>query len=121
MIHIHRDTNKFCSAIDFHLVEERNLNNYILGTSLAVQCLRLSASTAGGTGLIPGWGTKILHALQRGQKKKKLHFIALRTLTNFAFTHKFISPFLISHMYMCLFFQFSFKTKMVVPSCWFAY
>ena len=28
------------------------------GTSSAVQWLRLHASTAGGTGLIPGWGTK---------------------------------------------------------------
>ena len=40
----------------------------IMGTSLAVQWLRLRASTAGGTGLIPGWGTKILHDAQRGQK-----------------------------------------------------
>ena len=30
----------------------------ILGTSLAVQWLRICASTAGGTGLIPGQGTK---------------------------------------------------------------
>ena len=27
--------------------------------------------TAGGAGSIPGWGTKILHATQCGQKKKK--------------------------------------------------
>ena len=30
------------------------------GTCLAVQWLRLCASTAGGTGSTPGWGTKIL-------------------------------------------------------------
>ena len=107
MIHIHRDTNKFCSAIDFHLVEERNLNNYILGTSLAVQCLRLSASTAGGTGLIPGWGTKILHALQRGQKKKKITFYCAEdtdqfciysqihfTIPDFPYVHVSILPIL---------------------------
>ena len=42
------------------------------GTSLAVQWSRLHTSTAGGTGLIPGQGTKILHATARcGQKKKK--------------------------------------------------
>ena len=35
-----------------------------------VQWLRLRASTAGGTGSIPGWGTKILHAARCGQKKK---------------------------------------------------
>ena len=33
------------------------------GTSLLVQGLRLCASTAGGAGLIPGLGTKFLHAL----------------------------------------------------------
>ena len=32
-----------------------------------VQCLRLHAFTEAGTGLIPGWGTKIPHAMQRGQ------------------------------------------------------
>ena len=33
-----------------------------LRTSLAVQCLGLQASTAGGSRSIPGQGTKILHA-----------------------------------------------------------
>ena len=32
-------------------------------TSLAVQWLRLCASTEGGMGLIPSWGTKILHVM----------------------------------------------------------
>ena len=40
-------------------------------------------STAGGTGSIPGWGTKIPHAVQRGQEKKKkkshLYLLFLRT------------------------------------------
>ena len=40
------------------------------GTSLVVQWLRLQASTAGGTGSIPGRGTEILHAAWHGQKKK---------------------------------------------------
>ena len=39
--------------------------------SLAVQWLGLHASTAGGTGSIPGQGTKIPHALQHGQIKEK--------------------------------------------------
>ena len=39
-------------------------------TSLAVQWLRLHASTAGGMGLIPGGGTKILNAVQCGDPKK---------------------------------------------------
>ena len=37
-------------------------------TSLAVQWLRIHASTAGGTGLMPGWGTKILYDAWCGQK-----------------------------------------------------
>ena len=41
------------------------------GTSLAVQQLGLHASTAGGTGLIPGRGTKILHAPRCGPKQTK--------------------------------------------------
>ena len=43
----------------------------IFGTPLAVQWLRLPASTAGGTGVIPGRGTKILHATWWHKKKKK--------------------------------------------------
>ena len=35
-----------------------------------VQWLRLRASTAGGMGLISGWGTKILYALWCSQKEK---------------------------------------------------
>ena len=42
------------------------------GTSLVVLWLRLRASTAGSTGWIPGWGTKIPHAMRHSQKKKKL-------------------------------------------------
>ena len=34
------------------------------GTSLAVQWLRLNTFTAGGTRLIPVWGTRIPHAKQ---------------------------------------------------------
>ena len=44
-----------------------------------VQWLGLCASTAEGMGSIPGQGTRILHAVQRGQKKKCLrHYRNLR-------------------------------------------
>ena len=43
------------------------------GTSLAVQWVRLRASTAVGMGSIPGGGTKIPHAVRHGQKKKTNH------------------------------------------------
>ena len=42
-----------------------------LGTSLAVQWLRLHAPSAGGVGLIPGWVTKIPQAAQCDQREKK--------------------------------------------------
>ena len=48
----------------------------ILGTSLVVQSLRLRASTAGGTGSIPGRGTKVLHAAWHNQKKKRKDFVS---------------------------------------------
>ena len=42
-----------------------------LGTSLVVQWLGLQASSAGGSGSIPGWGPKIPHAMWHGQKNPK--------------------------------------------------
>lgn len=41
-----------------------------VGTSLAVPWVRRRTSTAGGGGSTPGWGTRVLHATRRGQKKK---------------------------------------------------
>ena len=38
---------------------------------MAVKCLGLQASTAGGTGSIPARGTRISQALWHHQKKKK--------------------------------------------------
>ena len=49
-----------------HLIRIKNVS----GTSLGVQWLRLHTSAAGGAGSIRGRGTKILHALKHGQKKK---------------------------------------------------
>ena len=48
----------------------------MLRTSRAVQWLRFHALSAGagvggGTGLIPGWGTKILHAAEYAPPPKK--------------------------------------------------
>ena len=40
-------------------------NKYINGTFLVVQQLTVHASTAEGTGSIPGWGTKIPRAMDK--------------------------------------------------------
>ena len=48
-----------------------HLLNEGIGTTLAVQWLRLRASNAEGTGSIPGRGTKIPRATQCSKKKKK--------------------------------------------------
>ena len=51
------------------------------GTSLAVQWLGLSTSTAQGAGSIPGQGTKIPQAVWCGQiKKKKVRPLKLDSL-----------------------------------------
>lgn len=41
----------------------------IMGTSMVLQCLKLHTFTVGGLSLIPGMGTKILHAVQFSQNK----------------------------------------------------
>ena len=55
-------------------------------TSLMVQWLRLHTSAAGGTGLIPGRGNKVLHAAWCAQKRKKLKEMSM------AFFYLFIFP-----------------------------
>ena len=52
-------------------METNHFKKLILGTSLAGQQLRLQASTVGGTGLIPGQGTRMQHAMWCVQKEKK--------------------------------------------------
>ena len=44
---------------------------HLIGNSLEVQWLGLGAFTAGALGLIPGQGTKIPQAVQRGQNNNK--------------------------------------------------
>ena len=56
------ELGKLCTAL---------MKEITLGTSLAVQWLGLCTSTTGGTGSIPGLGTKIPHALRHGRREKK--------------------------------------------------
>ena len=59
----------YCKVISLQL-KLINLKKKTDGrTSLAVQWLRLCASSAGGIGSIPGWGTKIPHAVPCSQIK----------------------------------------------------
>jgi len=51
--------------------QKSSVNKNKDGTSLAVQWLRLCASTAGSTASIPGQGIKILHTAPCSKKKKK--------------------------------------------------
>ena len=43
-----------------------------IGTSLTAEWLRLHISNAGDMSSIPGWGTKIPHAMWCGQNKEKI-------------------------------------------------
>ena len=56
-----------------------------MGTSAVVQWLRLRASTAGGTGLILGWGTKIPHAGSAKQNKTKQNNLKIIVINKIAF------------------------------------
>ena len=46
-------------------------NRYKIGDSLVGQWLRLHVYNAGGMSSIPGWGTKISHAVRTAEKKKR--------------------------------------------------
>ena len=63
------------------------LRNQQAGISQVVQWLRLRASTAGGTGSIPGPGTKIPYAEWQGQKKRPTTLPALMALEDEAQRH----------------------------------
>ena len=58
---------KFYGVFLNHSLKEKRF----LGTSLLVQWLRHHTPSAGGPGLCPSWGTKIPHAAQCSQKRKK--------------------------------------------------
>ena len=68
----------------WHIIADLK-NHYSLRTSLAVQWLRLSAFNARGMGFIPGWETKILHAVQPSQKKFFFFLILFILLIYFYF------------------------------------
>ena len=65
------------------LTEQRTFEIENEGTSLVAQWLRLGAFTAGGAGLIPGWGTKIPQASQGTAKNKKMKLKMTRNAFEF--------------------------------------
>ena len=52
---------------DIRQQNENSLKLVRLGISLAVRWIGLRASTAGGAGLIPDWGSEIPHAALHGK------------------------------------------------------
>ena len=74
----------FASMHSAHRLDLKNKLFFIMGLSWWSSDLRLLASTAGGTGSIPGWGTEISHAINKYKnflkiKKNKLFFIVILT------------------------------------------
>ena len=70
-LEMHEDSeNKLCMSGSHSSMSISYIKSTITGTSLAVRWLGLRASTAGGTGSIPGRGTKIPHFMWHSQKKK---------------------------------------------------
>ena len=51
-----------------------------MGTSLVVQGLKFHTANVGGKGLLPGWGTKIPHAVWDGQKIQLFVYLFLTVL-----------------------------------------
>ena len=66
-----KNTSDKSERIYKELSKLNNKKTNSLGTSLAVQGLRLHFPNTGSTGSIPGQGTKILHGSECGQKKKE--------------------------------------------------
>ena len=61
----------YSQRVHFLIVLYASLKFKKEGNSLEVQWLGIHTSTAGGTGSIPGRGTKIPHAARRSQKQTK--------------------------------------------------
>ena len=87
------------------------LKKMSLGTSLAVQWLRLRTSTAGGMGSIPGWGTKISLAAQLG----KINKIFLNSGRNWVFREEIL---LADLGVLCLLSEMLYKSNQVLKSRW---
>ena len=58
--------------------------------ALAVQGLRLSTPNSGGTGLIPSQGTKIPHAAQPKERRKKKKKEYIYTHISYIYTHIYV-------------------------------
>ena len=94
------------------------------GNSLVVQWLGFHTFTDEGSGLIPDWETKILQALQQGQKKKrKLQQIFLFILNYFLELEMFILlPLISPHLPIFiskLFSNFFWFTSLLIQSSFF--
>ena len=64
-------------VLGFACLNSVRLRVLLPGTSLAVQWLRIHASTAEGAGSVPGWGTKIPHATCGKRKKKNVASVVI--------------------------------------------
>ena len=76
-----------CKQLSFTLLMKQTDKKQTRGTSLVVQGLRLFASIAGGTGYIPGQGTKILHALWQNKTKTTSYIYCIICLNSGSITH----------------------------------
>ena len=64
-------TNTWLLLVASHKSTARLSKSDFMGTSLVVQWLKLHNFDAGDMGSIPGWETKIPHAVRHGQKTNK--------------------------------------------------
>ena len=86
----------------------------IVGNSLAIQWLGLGTSTVVSMGSIPGQGSKILHAVQHGQKKKIQMWISMCAV---ALLHITFLMFLV-HCLVCLYILILTRNKTSLYISW---
>ena len=86
----------------------------IVGNSLAIQWLGLGTSTVVSMGSIPGQGSKILHAVQHGQKKKIQMWISMYAV---ALLHITFLMFLV-HCLVCLYILILTRNKTSLYTSW---
>ena len=81
----------------------------ILGNSLAVQWLGLCTSASGGVRSIPGLETKIPHATQYGQKKKRIKLKVEMQFSSILFWSQNHTVFRMNPLVFCVFVLFDRK------------
>ena len=102
---IMKDREAWHAAVHWVAKTGTRLSNWTTKTSLVVQWLRLYTPSAQGTDLIPGQGTKILHAaLCAPHQKKQERKIKILKIDIMQTISSVLKIFPLNHLLLCCFF-----------------